>query len=164
MQATSTWTCQAPSPVTLAESLVLHGSGGGDVHLARGRSTTGACVWRCTGGHRPPFAIEARDDARGALVTRPEGVPFGRLVVAGRLLPRLELHDHDHRRARIRRDGRVVDAARRTIARLRRDGDDVVLELRTPVDDTLWALLVAGLLHLPADARPSARTWGSGTG
>lgn len=62
--------------------------------------------------------------------------------------PRLDLHDHARRRARIRRDGRVVDETRRTIARMSRDGDDIVLEVDVQVDDTLWALLIAGLLHV----------------
>ena len=146
--APATWTCRAPTPVTSAAPLVLRGPRRDEVRLARARSASGASVWRCTGGQAPPFAIEARDDARGSWVTRPNGVPFGRLEPGRPMRPRLDLHDHARRRARIRRDGRVVDETRRTIARMSRDGDDIVLEVEVPVDDTLWALLIAGLLHV----------------
>jgi hypothetical protein len=54
-------------------------------HAVLRRGPAGRCVWHVTDSEAPPFVVEELPgtDAPGWLLTRPDGVPFARILVVG---------------------------------------------------------------------------------
>jgi hypothetical protein len=136
-------------------------------HAVRRLFPGGRQVWHVTDQHAPPFVAELQPtEPPGWLLSRPDGAPFARIVVASRQPLDLDVLDGAHHLLRVQPDGTltgVPDGA--PIGRLQLPGtaidgpDGAVLELPAEASPTLRATL----LTLPLCLAPSgsgARTDG----
>jgi hypothetical protein len=128
-------------------------------HAVRRRFPAGRQVWHVTDQHAPPFVAELQPtEPPGWLLSRPDGAPFARIVVASRQPLDLEVLDGDHHLLRVQPDGTltgVPDGER--LGRLELPGpaidgpDGAVLELPAQA----CATLRAALLTLPLCLAPA---------
>jgi hypothetical protein len=125
----------------------------GDVvvgHAVRRRFPGGRQVWHVTDQQAPPFVAELQPtEPPGWLLSRPDGAPFARIVVASRHPLDLEVLDGAHTLLRVQPDGSltgVPDGA--PIGRLELPGsavdgpDGAVLELPARASPSLRAALL----------------------
>lgn len=99
------------------------------------RTAAGRDDWHWTGGGVPDFVIQDERQLESFLVTRPDGVPFGRLRRRGLLRPRLEVGDAHGPRLLVDDDGRLLDAFRTPLGRIEHVTPDR-MRLEVPEDPT----------------------------
>jgi hypothetical protein len=128
-------------------------------HAVRRLFPGGRQVWHVTDQHAPPFVAELQPtEPAGWLLSRPDGAPFARIVVASREPLDLEVLDGAHTLLRVQPDGSLTGVPHgEPIGRLELPGsatdgpDGAVLELPEQVGPSLRA----ALLTLPLCLAPT---------
>jgi hypothetical protein len=154
MPATDLLTVHGRHPAGVSTATFSFDRGGEVIgHAVRRQFEGGRVLWHVTDRVVPPFVIEQQGSTAGAwLLTRPDGAPFARIVVASTRPLEVEVLDGKRHLVRVHPDGTLAEPE--SGARLGRidlsaasDGGPVGTVLELPVDTD--PALRAALLTLP---------------
>jgi hypothetical protein len=159
MPATELLTVHGRHPAGVSTATFSFARGGEVIgHAVRRRFAGDRVLWHVTDRAVPPFVIEQQGATSGGwLLTRPDGAPFARIVVASTRPLEVEVLDGEHHLVRVHPDGTLARPESR--ARLGRidlsaasggGPDGTVIEL--PIDTD--PVLRAALLTLPLCLSP----------
>jgi hypothetical protein len=130
-------------------------------HAVQRSGHDGRLVWHVTDSEAPPFLVEELPDrdTPGWLLTRPDGVPFARILVAGPGPLDLRVLDCSQQLLHVDTDGTLTSGASTPIGRIEVptptswSADSVPIEVPVGGDPALRA----AVLTLPLCLLPSAR-------
>jgi hypothetical protein len=130
-------------------------------HAVLRRGHDGRVVWHVTDSEAPPFVVEELpgSDAPGWLLTRPDGLPFARILVAGPDPLDLRILDCSQQLVHVDPDGTLTSGASDPLGRIEvlcsppSSPDAVSIEIPVGVDPAVRA----AMLTLPLCLLPSAQ-------